>query len=256
MSDLLVLCYHAISDSWPATLAVTPDQLEGQLALLVGRGYRGTTFTDAVTRPMLGRRLVVTFDDGYRSVIERAFPILDRLGLPGTVFVPTGLIGAEGPMAWPGIDQWIGGPHEEELSGMSWAELRDLTGAGWEIGSHTRTHPWLNALDRPPLEAELRDSRRECEERLEVPCRSMAYPYGEVGSMVVERARAAGYEAACTLPQGRFARPDPLRWPRIGVYHDDRPWRFRLKVSRVMRAARELPAWDTVDRLRRAAPTI
>jgi len=40
VSDILVLCYHAISDRWPADLAVTPAQLERQLGYLVGRGYR------------------------------------------------------------------------------------------------------------------------------------------------------------------------------------------------------------------------
>ena len=50
-------------------------------------------------------------------------------------------------MAWPGIDQWLGGPHEAELMPMSWDELRRLAEAGWEIGSHSRTHPMLTQLD-------------------------------------------------------------------------------------------------------------
>ena len=41
MSDTLVLCYHAVSESFPAPLSVTPTALEEQLALLAGRGYRG-----------------------------------------------------------------------------------------------------------------------------------------------------------------------------------------------------------------------
>ena len=90
--------------------------------------------------------LAVTFDDAYRSVIELAFPILSRLGLVGTVFVPTRFAGGEEPMSWPGIDQWVGGPHERELVPMSWEELGRLAEAGWEIGSPHVSHPRLTQV--------------------------------------------------------------------------------------------------------------
>ena len=240
MTPPLVLCYHAVSDSWPAMLTVTPRRLEQQLGLLVGRGYHGATFTQAVTRPSDERTLVVTFDDAYRSVIEHAFPILARLGLPGTVYAVTGGVGANGPMAWPGIDQWLGGPHENELTGVSWSNLKTLAGAGWEIGSHTRTHPHLTRLSDTELQAELTGSREDCEGHLGMACRSLAYPYGDVDARVVEATRAAGYEAACALPKGRLHGPDPLCWPRIGVYRKDASWRYRLKVSPLARRIRNV----------------
>ena len=52
----------------------------------------------------------MTFDDAYRSVYEQARPVLESLGVPATVFVPTALVGSERPMAWPGTDQWLGVP--------------------------------------------------------------------------------------------------------------------------------------------------
>ena len=231
MSAPLVLGYHAVSEDWPAELSVTPEALRRQLDLLVRRGYRGATFTDAVTGPGAGRTLVVTFDDAYRSVIERAWPILADLGLPGTVFTVTEWAGARAPMAWPGIERWLEGPHREELLPMSWEELGSLSDAGWEIGSHSHTHPHLTTLDDAALATELQRSRNECERRLDRPCQSLAYPYGDVDGRVVEAARQAGYRAACALPQGRLHAPEPLRWPRVGIYHRDADWRFRLKVS-------------------------
>ena len=51
-----MLCYHAVSDRWPADFAVTPAQLEYQLQHLLRRGYRGATFTAAVTGPPPGAR--------------------------------------------------------------------------------------------------------------------------------------------------------------------------------------------------------
>jgi peptidoglycan/xylan/chitin deacetylase (PgdA/CDA1 family) len=64
MSDVLVLCYHAVSVRWPAELSVTPERLEEQLRLLVRRGFKGATFHQAVIAPPAPRTLAVTFDDG------------------------------------------------------------------------------------------------------------------------------------------------------------------------------------------------
>jgi peptidoglycan/xylan/chitin deacetylase (PgdA/CDA1 family) len=250
MSDVLVLCYHAVSKSWPAELSVTPERLEEQLRLLVHRGYEGATFHQAVTAPPARRTLAVTFDDAYRSVLEHASPILSRLGLPGSVFVATDFAG-RAPMAWPGIDRWLGGPHEPELAGMSWSELGELAEAGWEIGSHTRSHPHLTQLDDASLAAELQGSRETCAERFGRPCRSLAYPYGDVDERVVGAAREAGYETAGMLPK-RFTRPRPLEWPRVGVYHGDDLSRFRLKVSPRVRLLRRSPLWAMADRARGA----
>lgn len=234
MSDTLVLCHHAVSRTWPAALSVTPERLEQQLESLVRRGYRGCTFSEAVSRPSGPRTLAITFDDAYRSVLTSALPILDRLGLPGTVFAPTAFVDHDQPMAWPGIDEWMGGPHERELLPLRWEELRSLHDSGWEIGSHTATHPRLPELDDAALVSELRGSKRTCEERLGVPCVSIAYPYGDVDARVARAARDAGYDHGAALPSP-FHAPRPLQWPRVGVYHADTSWRFRLKASRPTR---------------------
>ena len=175
----------------------------------------------------------MTFDDAYRSVAELAEPILSDLGLPGTVFAPTALIGAEGPMEWPGIDGWLGGLDEAELTPMGWDELSALSERGWEVGSHTRTHPWLTQIDDTALSEELEASRRECEAHLG-RCETLAYPYGDHDQRVVEAARRAGYSLACTLPRS-LKGGSPLRWPRVGIYQGDDERRFRLKVSPAIR---------------------
>src|SRR5207248_2492572 len=116
---------------------------ERQLSLLHRRGFRGVTVAEALTDPPAGRVLAVTFDDAYRSVLELARPILESLGMVASVYVVTGWAERPGPMSWPGIDQWVGGPHEQELACMGWDELRSLADGGWEVGSHTRSHPRL-----------------------------------------------------------------------------------------------------------------
>jgi peptidoglycan/xylan/chitin deacetylase (PgdA/CDA1 family) len=251
VSDLIVLCYHAVSDRWPAPLSITAQQFRSQLGLLVSRGFAGATFTEAIIHPPVGRTVVVTFDDGYRSVLELAKPVLDELGLPGTVFVPTAYPDRSEPMAWPGIREWLGTEFEHELTSLTWSELGALARDGWEIGSHTRTHPHLSELDDGELGRELAGSRADCARALDIHCRSLAYPYGDHDERVVAAARRAGYEAAATLPS-RLHRGAPLRWPRIGVYHADDMRRFKFKVSPSLRMARQTRAWGTLERLRRS----
>jgi peptidoglycan/xylan/chitin deacetylase (PgdA/CDA1 family) len=237
MPDALVLCYHALSEDWPAALSTTPERFREQIELLLARGYRASTFEEAVEA---GDRhtFAVTFDDAYRSVLQLARPIMDELGVTGTVFVPTDWAGKSEPMRWDGVYQWLDGPHKDEMLCMDWDQLRELAEAGWEIGSHTCSHPYLTAIKDDRLSAELRDSRLAVERELGRPCRSIAYPYGDVDERVIEATGAAGYAFGASLPKKLSSR-GPLDYPRVGVYHVDDLGRFKLKVSPVVRRVRK-----------------
>lgn len=239
MPDVIVLCYHALSPSWPAELSTTQERFRAQLEHLRRRGYRGVTFSRAAAGDVGGRSVAVTFDDAYRSVGRLARPVLDDLGWPATVFVPTDHAGSGRPMAWPGIDRWLGGPHEAELVPHDWDELRELARAGWEIGSHTCSHPRLTQLDDRALADELARSRSVCQAELDEPCRSIAYPYGDVDARVVRATAAAGYAHGAALPP-RPHRSRPLEFPRVGVYRVDDLRRFRVKTSPLVRGLRVL----------------
>jgi peptidoglycan/xylan/chitin deacetylase (PgdA/CDA1 family) len=237
MTDVLVLCYHACSDRWPASLAVPAASLRAQLEFLVEHGYRGATFSEAVTKPPHDRTIAVTFDDAFLSVLEHAVPVLSSLGLPGTVFAVTDFADSGRDLCWPGIEQWRGGPYDAELRGLTWDALRDLAGRGREIGSHTCSHPHLTRLDDAALARQLRRSRAACERELGRACTSLAYPYGDVDERVVAAAMSAGYMAGAGLP-ARPRPPSALTWPRVGVYNIDSTRRFRLKVSPAVRLLR------------------
>jgi peptidoglycan/xylan/chitin deacetylase (PgdA/CDA1 family) len=248
-ADILTLCYHAVSPDWPAELSVTPRSLSEQVEYLVERGYRAITFSEAALEEISGKAVAITFDDAYASTVELARPILDRFGVRATVFVPTDYIGG-GPMSWPGIDQWVGTEHEAELMPMSWGDARELAEAGWEIGSHTCSHPHLSQVPEQRLDRELRESRQVCERELGRPCRSIAYPYGDFDARVVAATERAGYEAAATFPS-RTPKPSPLECPRIGVFNHDSMRVFRAKVSPTVRRVRRLRAWDALVRVPR-----
>ena len=237
---IIVLCYHALSPTWTAELSTTPERFEHQLHVLKRRGYQMVTFSQAVSAPATARVAAVTFDDAFASVFTLARPILERLGVPGTLFVPSGPIDACRALAWPGIDHWQNGPAAAELTAMTWSQIADLAASGWEIGSHTVSHPHLTTLDSASLASELGQSKAACEDKLGIACSSIAYPYGDVDARVVDAARAAGYVAGAALP-GTLGGRDPLQWPRVGVYAKDSAARYALKIS------------PLVSRLRRTA---
>jgi peptidoglycan/xylan/chitin deacetylase (PgdA/CDA1 family) len=238
----LLLAYHAVG---AGSLAIPERALHAQLALLRRRGYVG--FTAAETerrrqdRTLPPRAVVVTFDDGFRSVL-RAKLILDELGYPATVFAVTSFVESGEPLRWPGLDR-----SEESLG---WPELELLSETGWEVGSHTVTHPLLPDLDDAELERELVDSRATIRKRLG-SCETLAYPYGRADERAVAAAARAGYLAAFTL--GRADRPDePLRRPRLGLRDVDRGARLRLRLSRAATLTRRSPAAAAASSVRRA----
>jgi len=252
MSDILVLGYHGISENWSSPLVVRPDCFERQLELVRGRGYQAVTFERAMTDPPPGPCVAITFDDAYRSVFELALPIMRRLEMPGTVYVPTDYAGSERAMRWAGIAQMVGTVDESELTPMSWDELGQLDDAGWEIGSHTCSHPHLTRIDRGCLVEELERSRTRCEQELGRPCRTVAYPYGDVDHRVIEATRNAGYCAGASIV------PVPVRpfsvfsWPRTGVYRNDDERRFLFKITPYGRRLHASDAWSRLSRARAA----
>jgi len=248
MNDLLVLCYHGISETWPAETSVTPQDFEDQLQQLVDHGYKGATFSDALARPTAEPTLVVTFDDAHSSVMELAAPTMSRLGLPGTIFVPTDFAGSDRLMGWDGYDRWLGTAHEEELRCMNWDQLEALVADRWEIGSHTCSHPRLSTLDEAEIALEVTTSREECEDRLGMPCRSIAYPYSDYDERVIRVVADSGYLVAATVPTSSAA-PLPFEWPRVGVYHGESSKRVWLR-SRLRRTQPAMLA-RAAQRLRR-----
>ena len=224
---------------------MTPDQLRSQLGGLVDRGYRGATFADVARGEITGRTLVVTFDDAFHSVLEHAAPAMSELGIPGTIFVPTRFPGTGGPLVWAGIDHWLGGEHDRELRSLDWDELRSLAAAGWEIGSHTVSHPSLPELGDAALASELADSKAEIEAELGAACLTLAYPYGDHDSRVERAAESVGYIAAATTRPGPPAR---FRWGRVGVHPIDTPRRFAIKSSTLVNRIRSSRAGSYLER--------
>jgi peptidoglycan/xylan/chitin deacetylase (PgdA/CDA1 family) len=238
--DPLILCYHAVSDTWPRVDAVGPAALERQLRHLLKQGYRPLTLSEAMASAGEGRTLAVTFDDAYRSILERGLPVLEKLGVPATIFVPTDYASEAAPITWSSLGGWVGTAHEHELRCMSWDEIRVLAEAGWEIGSHTCSHPKLTEIDSDRGAGELERSKLACEAEVGRRCAAVAYPFGLHDERVVGLAEAAGYAWGVTLGErllGRVSR-EPLELSREGVYRTTRWPHFLAATSPFVRKLR------------------
>jgi peptidoglycan/xylan/chitin deacetylase (PgdA/CDA1 family) len=163
-------------------------------------------------RPASGnpaRRFVLTFDDGYRNVLEHAAPVLARHRFRAIQFIVAGAVG--------GTNQWDvreGGEVEERL--MDWSELREWLAQGHEIGSHSVTHPRLTRLTRDQQREELRASKHRLEDELGVEVRHFCYPYGDFDPALADLVRECGYRTACTQVGGvNTAATDPFQLLRI-----------------------------------------
>jgi peptidoglycan/xylan/chitin deacetylase (PgdA/CDA1 family) len=228
----LVLCYHAISDLWLDTLAVPVEAFERQLRMLLRAGLTPVPAGSvAANRP---RTFHVTFDDAYRSVLT-AIPVLERLGVPATVFACTKYAHDGGRLDIPELRDRTGGRPDELLT-MPWDTLRELAARGVEIGSHTASHPHLVELGDDELRRELAGSRERIEDELRRPCRFVSYPYGEDDRRVRAAAQSAGYEAGYTVRRPR-RRAGEFCLPRVDIYRTDGFGRFAIKAS---------PLWDPI----------
>jgi peptidoglycan/xylan/chitin deacetylase (PgdA/CDA1 family) len=217
---LPILMYHKVQAIPPAPSYlrnyVSPKQFEQQIAAILRWGYTPVTIEEwleirAWSKPAPKRPIALTFDDGYRSIYENAWPLLRRHGLAATVFLVSDCIG--------GTNRWdTHGPQEPLLDS---AQLSEMKAGGVRFGSHTCTHRAL--IDLPVEEAlsELTRSRTALEMLLGETVTTLAYPYNKQNRSVRALARQAGYRAA-VLGRGRLnARwTNPQALMRIAIHGD------------------------------------
>ncbi|MBS1886873.1 MAG: polysaccharide deacetylase family protein [Actinobacteria bacterium] len=251
--DAVFLGYHALAEDGPEFLSMSPRTFEAQLDFLVAKGYESGTRADldalAAGRRPPGRRAFLTFDDGFLDTFEVAAPMLAERGFTGFVFVLPRQVEDGGALAWPEVAGEVR-RHPEVMRSMTWEMAGELAAAGWEIGSHTLTHPRLTGLDDAALREELAESRRLVEARL-VRCDTLAYPFGAWDARVERVAAEVGYRYAFTLPIDSQAEASPLSIPRLTVDDRDSVPRFRAKVSVAGRTALFSQLRPLVRKLRR-----
>ena len=219
---LRVLMYHKVNDRPDNPISVPIGLFDEQMAVLRELGYQVVSL-DAVldhvagVRPLPPGAVLITFDDGYRDILENALPVLRRHGYPAVIFVPIGYLDDARPL-----------PHEEHLaaeglinSTLSWAELPELEAGGIRVESHGISHRPLADLDVDEAAREITLSKLRLEERLGRPVRAFAYVKGSEAHyrpVHLSLLKQAGYEIAFTsVSGGNRAEMDPLRLHRYNI---------------------------------------
>lgn len=178
---------------------------------LLKSGWVAVSLSGLLNEPVRNdKAFAVTFDDAYASVYKQAFPILRSRNIPATVFAVTGCVG--------GTNTWDTekGDVQEQL--MTLDELRELSANGFQIGSHTLTHPHLTALSAPELQDEIVSSKHWLEDALGKQVTGFSYPFGEVDSRVRQAVIDAGYQYACGVKLGVVTQGvDVFDFPRVNV---------------------------------------
>jgi len=187
---LVILQYHHISDSTPPSTSLSPELFQQHLAHLKENNFKVIRLESAIESLKNGtaiedKSVVITFDDGYRSVYTTAFPLLKKYNFPFTVFVNTA-------------------PIEQKLPQfMNWKELQKLIDNGGSVANHSVNHLHLirqnQGAQSSSLETiirkEITDAQSLLEEKLSYVLKAFAYPYGEYSMQTKKVVKSLGFVA-------------------------------------------------------------
>ncbi len=209
---LPILMYHYV-EPWPADadavrqgLTVSPADFQAQMAYLHEHGYVTVSLYDLMNALTLGTPLpenavVLTFDDGYRTLVNYVTPVLEPYGYTGTVFV---------------ITQFM---DEDRPEYLTWPQAEALYAAGWKIEPHTKTHDTLEGRGRDFQLYQMLGSAQTVEAHIGVMPRFMAYPSGNFDALSVALVDEMHLWGAVTTVAGRVH------------YYRDRFTLARVRVS-------------------------
>jgi peptidoglycan/xylan/chitin deacetylase (PgdA/CDA1 family) len=220
--SLPILMYHRVSadtSDAAARFCVHPELFELQLRHLRGEGYRSVRLDEwsravGARRPLGGRAVAITFDDGYVDFAAEAWPLLRQYGFGATLFVVTEAVGR--------FNDWERGALGERRPLLDWRELRRLESEGLAVGAHSATHEPLTALSHGEVAREAARSRTALRTHLERPVGAFSYPYGDVNPSVSTLVGACGFTFGLTTRPGRATwRDGLLELPRIEARGDE-----------------------------------
>lgn len=191
-----IVAYHRLSKSKSDIMTVTEKAFEEQMKFLKEHGYRVISmneFFDFIDfkREIPRKSVVITFDDGWRSFHEIAFPILKKYGYPATLFIYTDFV-AQGSNT------------------LDWKMLREVAQHGIDVQCHSRSHRYLDRQIGKEnfqeyfeaVRKELVDSAKIIRERTGSDVKYLAYPYGDTSPLLIALLVKLGYRGAFTVDRG------------------------------------------------------
>lgn len=204
-------------------------RFESQIDHLLERGFEfigEEEFLRVIEGKASGSRkkVLLTFDDGYRDFTQNAAPVLEKRGIPALIFVVTSYIGR--------YNEWELNLPWRRFMHLGTDDIKALSSKGFTFGSHTMTHRDLTGLTHEEVKVELFRSRERLSGIVGKEVRCLSYPFGRAGRLVREEAEKAGYSAAFSIcPPYRNDVVDPFMLRREGVYIIDNCFSIRNKLE-------------------------
>lgn len=196
---------------------IDPAVFRRHMQHLNERGYTSITLKELHAYYSEGRTLprkpvVLTFDDGYQGVYDNAWPVMREFGYVGVLFVT----------------EHLGKPCY-----MTESQVAALVSQGFELGSHSRTHPNLLAKNNEELEDEIGTYKQELETHFGVPVTSFCYPMGYFDQRVVDVVERAGFVIGVTTQEGLAdAGQGMLTLRRVPIFRYDSMRSFTRKLNK------------------------
>lgn len=226
---LFVLIYHRVGAGQGREMDMPMERFVRQMQELRA-GFDVVPLREGIARLAEGSPaedlVSITFDDAYREVYTRAWPVLRDLGLPVTVFVPTGFVDGISPAPIRPGASGRGDPPEP----TSWDELGRMLSVGLvEIGSHSVTHTDFDRLSRDQATEEAASSKQILQERTGQRVEIFAYPRAVVAheDVVADSYSCAVAATGAKNTAGSF---QPLRLRRTPVRDSDGMFFFRKRL--------------------------
>jgi peptidoglycan/xylan/chitin deacetylase (PgdA/CDA1 family) len=236
---VVVLIYHRVGARSKMTVDLPADLFDRQMAELAASG-RVVTLDRAIDlltgpRPDGGDAdglppVVVTFDDGTTDLVDVATPILERHGVPATLYLATDYVDRRLSFRAEGL-------------AMSWADVRDLAAGGvWTMESHTHTHALLDRTPDDQVAGELDRSIDLIGEHTGRAPAHFAYPKALAGTPAADRAVRERFRSAALAGTriNRFGATDPWRLARSSIQIGDGMTWFRHKAAGGLHAEDDL----------------
>ena len=193
----LTLNYHIINRTIHDTIAISEEAFAAQLCYLHTHDYTTLSLDQAIAivdgkREAPPRSVLLTFDDGYADTVHVALPMLQTYGMQASLFVISAYVGQS--------NRW--NPRAcYDINHLTWDELRAWHKSGRDIGGHSHAHFCMTRLHAHELQEAVLVNKRLLEEKLGIPIRAFAYPYGRFNQAVQEVVRQH-YEIAFAVEDG------------------------------------------------------
>ena len=195
---LPVFTYHSIGDAPKGArdpfLYVSKARFDEQLAKLAEGGFTSGSLEELPAEGNPGKKVVITFDDGYRNVLKNGLEALTRSRFSAMQYLVAGMIGTR--------NEWDVKHGDVPEALMDAGEIREWLAAGQMIGSHSLTHRNLTKLSEAETREQILGSKKKLEDAFGVAVKHFAYPGGKWTPQVRDLVKEAGYLTACTTEFG------------------------------------------------------